>query len=302
MFKLCIIGSSEIIPLHINAAIKNNFELHSISSLNYNSLNAKKIKKKYKINKFYPDWKKCINESSQIDNICFLVAPKIEDTIKVLNYIAKYNKPTLVEKPISYDLKRFKKIKNKKNFVGYNRIFYRTVNYIKTEIKKKNFPKKVLVNVLCPETNAKKFVSNSCHIISILIYLFGNLNLKYKKFNNKIISCYLENKKAIINLSIAFNTPSNFKIEIFSNKTYFNLTPIEELREYKMLKKIKKKNLNFYKPIMCKYIDDYDKNTKPGFDYQYKLFKKFCKNQKTNIHNSMAFAKKVISLCEKIVK
>jgi predicted dehydrogenase len=302
MYKLCIIGSSDIIPKHIYAAQKNNFEIHSITSLNYNSLNAKKLKKKYKINKFYPDWKKCINESSQIKNICFLVAPKIEDSIRVLNYIAKYNKPTLVEKPISYDLKNFNKIKNKKNFVGYNRIFYKTVNYIKTEIKKQNFPKKVLVNVVCPETNAKTFVSNSCHIISILIYLFGKLNLKNKKANNKMISCNLENKKVHINLSIVFNAPSNFKIEIFSNKTYFNLAPIEELREYKMLKKIKKKNLNIYKPIMSKYIDDYNKSTKPGFYYQYKLFKSFCKNQKTNIHNSMAFAKNVISLCEKVVK
>ena len=302
MYKLCIIGSSDIIPKHICAAQKNKFQIHSITSLKYNSLNAKRIKIKYKISKFYADWRKCIDESSQINNICFLVAPRIEDTVKVLNYIAKFNKPTLVEKPVALNLKNLNKIKNKGNFVGYNRIFYKTVNYLKTQIKTKKLSEKVLVNVVCSERNIKTFVSNSCHIISILIYLFGKLNLKYKKANNKMISCNIENKKVHINLSVIFNTPSNFKIEIYSNKSYLNLTPIEELREYKTLKKIKKRNLNIYKPLMRKYIDDYDINLKPGFYYQYKLFKKFCKNQNTNIHNSMDFAKNVISLCEEITK
>tara|TARA_B100001057_G_scaffold491342_1_gene581363 strand:+ start:805 stop:1716 length:912 start_codon:yes stop_codon:yes gene_type:complete len=300
MYKLCIIGSSDIIPKHIYAAQKNKFQIHSITSLKYNSLNAKRIKKKYKINKFYADWRKCIYESSQIKNICFLVAPRIEDTVKVLNYIAKFNKPTFVEKPITLKAKNFNKIKNKKNFIGYNRIFYKTVNYLKTQIKTKKLPKKVLVNVICSEKNRKTFVSNSCHIISILIYLFGKLNLKNKKANNRMISCDLENEKVHINLSVIFNTPSNFKIEIYSNKSYLNLMPIEVLREYKTLKKIKKKNLNFYEPLINKYIDDYDRDLKPGFYCQYKLFKKFCKNQNISIHNSINFAKSVISLCERI--
>ena len=300
MYKLCIIGSSDIIPKHIYAAQKNKFQIHSITSLKYNSLNARRIKKKYKINKFYADWKKCVNESSQIDNICFLVAPKIEDTVKVLNYIAKFNKPTLVEKPVALSLKNFNKIKNKRNFVGYNRIFYKTINYLKSQIKTKKLSEKVLVNVVCPEKDTKTFISNSCHIIAILIFLFGHLKLKNKKANNKMITCILENKKAHINLSVIFKAPTNFKIEIYSNNLYLNLTPIEELREYKILKKIKKENLNIYIPVINKYIEDYDRNLKPGFYDQYRLFKKFCKNQNIDIHNSINFARNVFSLCKKI--
>ena len=71
MYKLCIIGSSDIIPKHICAAQKNKFELYSITSLKYNSLNAQKIKKKFKIKKFYSNWKQCVNESAKIKNICF---------------------------------------------------------------------------------------------------------------------------------------------------------------------------------------------------------------------------------------
>ena len=55
-------------------------------------------------------------------------------------------------------------------------------------------------------------------------------------------------------------------------------------------------------PVLNKYVHDYDKNSKPGFIDQYKLFKKFCNNNKITIRNSLPFAKYVISLCEKIAR
>ena len=301
MYKLCIIGSSDIIPKHIYAAQKNKFEVHSITSLNFNSLNAKKIKKRFKIKRFFSNWKECVQQSSKIKNICFLVAPRIEDTVKVLKFLSKYKKPIIVEKPIAYNSKKLDQIKNDKIFIGYNRIFYKTVNYIKSKYVKKN-NERIFVNVVCPEANKKNFISNSCHIISVLIYLFGNLKLKVKISNKKMISCLLENKKTLINLSVIFNAPTNFKIDVYTNNSFLNLSPIEELREYKRLKKFKKKNLNIYNPVLSKYVHDYDKNSKPGFIYQYKLFKKFCSNNKITIQNSLPFAKYVISLCEKIAK
>lgn len=301
MYKLCIIGSSDIIPKHIIAAQKNKFKLHSITSLNFNSSNAKKIKKKFKIKRFYSNWKECVQETSKIKNTCFLVAPRIEDTVKVLKFLSKYKKPIIVEKPIAHNLKKLNQIKNDKIFVGYNRIFYKTVNYIKTKYVKNNTGK-IFVNVVCPEISKRNFISNSCHIISILIFLFGKLKLKIKISNKKMISCLLENKKTLINLSVIFNAPTNFKIDLYANGSFLKLSPIEELREYKKLKKIKKKNLNIYNPVLSKYIHDYDKNSKPGFNYQYKLFKKFCNNHKITIQNSLPFAKYVMSLCEKIVK
>ena len=215
-----------------------------------------------------------MQQSSKIKNICFLVAPRIEDTVKVLKFLSKYKKPIIVEKPIAYNSKKLDQIKNDKIFIGYNRIFYKTVNYIKSKYVKKN-NERIFVNVVCPEANKKNFISNSCHIISVLIYLFGNLKLKVKISNKKMISCLLENKKTLINLSVIFNAPTNFKIDVYTNNSFLNLSPIEELREYKRLKKFKKKNLNIYNPVLNKYVHDYDKNSKPGFIDQYKLFKNF---------------------------
>ncbi len=300
MYNLCIIGSSDIISKHLTAASKNGFKLYAITSLKHNSKNARNLKRKFKIKKFFPDWKTCIKKCSKIKNISFLVAPRIEDTIKVLNYISDFNKPTIVEKPISTQLKKLKTIKNKNFFVGYNRIFYKSVNYIKKEyLNKKN---SCVLNVICPERNKKSFITNSCHIISILIYLFGDLNVQIIKKNKRVILCVLKNKNVNINLLVVFNAPTNFKIDFFIGNTHLKLSPIEELTEYKSLTKIRKKNLSLYKPIVNKFINDYDINLKPGFNSQYKLFKKYCQKKIKTIPNSYDFAEKILKTCEKIAK
>ena len=114
--------------------------------------------------------------------------------------------------------------------------------------------------------------------------------------------CVLKNKNVNINLSVVFNAPTNFKIDFFIGNTHLKLSPIEELTEYKGLKKIRKKNLNLYKPVLSKSINDYDINLKPGFNSQYKLFKKFCQRKTKKIPNSYDFAEKVLKTCEKIAK
>ena len=158
-----------------------------------------------------------------------------------------------------------------------------------------------MISVNCPEKDKKKFIDNSCHIVSILIYCFGNLRIlkKYKKKNH--ITCVLENKKKIlIHLKIVFNEPSNFSITSSSMKKKINLCPIEELTEYRELKIIKKKNYNFYKPSSIKKIDDYNINFKPGFYNQYKQFKKFSKKNNKVINDAL-FARNVLRLTKKIV-
>ena len=300
MAKLCIIGSSNIVSQHLVAAKYIGFELHSISSLNKKSKNTFKLKKKFKIKKVYKDWSKCVEECGKIEDISFLIAPRIKDTIKVLKKVIKHKKPILVEKPVTEDIKKFDKniIYSKDIFVGYNRLFYKTVNYLK-----KNISTATLINVNCPELNKKKFITNSCHIISILIYIFGNLRIikKYKRKNNLI--CILESKnKVLVNINIIYGSPSNFTISANLNKKKIELSPIEELFEYEKISIKKKKNYNFYKPIIKNTIKEYSHKFKPGFLLQYKKFYTFSQNRHNKIQNDMIFAKKVLDLTKKIVE
>jgi len=298
MSKLCIIGSSSIVTQHLKAAKAVGFSLYGITSLNINSKNTLKLKKKFRIKKIYKNWKRCIEENGKIKDMNFLIAPRIQDTIKVINKVLIYKKPIMVEKPISRNIKDFSEsiLKSKKIFVGYNRIFYKTVNYLK-----KNLSPSSLISVNCPEKDKKKFIDNSCHIISILIYCFGNLRIlkKYKRKNH--IICILENKKkTLIHLKIVFNAPSNFSITSSSMKRTIDLCPIEELTEHKKLKMIRKINYNFYKPSLTKKIRDYDINFKPGFYNQYREFKKFSKRN-NKIINDIVFARNVLRLTKKLV-
>ena len=298
MLKLCIIGSSEIVDHHLMVAKKLGFSLYAISSTRKNSLNAKKKFKKFEIKKYFSNYRDLIKETSKLKNVCYLVAPRIKDTLKILYDLDYVNSPILVEKPISTSVRAFSaKINKKKNiFVGYNRIFYETTRYLKL-IKISNS----LVNITCPEKNEYTFVTNSCHIISILVYLFKELRLikkiKSKYFINVI---FKSEKNNYINLCVFYNLKTNFKIEINNTNYFISQTPIEQIKIYKKLEILRKKHRNFYIPKLYKKINC-NENFKPGFINQMKEFKEFAKNKNFKIDNNMLFAKKVMKICNQIL-
>lgn len=299
MLKLCIIGSSEIVDHHLMVAKKLGFSLYAISSTRKNSLNAKKKFKKFEIKKYFSNYRDLIKETSKLKNVCYLVAPRIKDTLKILYDLDSVNSPILVEKPISTSVRAFSaKINKKKNiFVGYNRIFYETTRYLKL-IKISNS----LVNITCPEKNEYTFVTNSCHIISILVYLFKELRLikkiKSKYFINVI---FKSEKNNYINLCVFYNLKTNFKIEINNTNYFISQTPIEQIKIYKKLEILRKKHRNFYIPKLHKKINC-NENFKPGFINQMKEFKEFAKNKNFKIDNNILFAKKVIKICNQILR
>ena len=130
MIKVCIIGSSEIVYHHIKAMLKNNIQLYSICSTRKNSVNSINLKKKFNIQHHYDDWKECINKSIKEKNIFFLVCPRIKDTFKIVLYLAQRKQKIFSEKPLSLKINELKKLIkfNKQIFIGYNRIFYKSLN------------------------------------------------------------------------------------------------------------------------------------------------------------------------------
>tara|TARA_E500000178_G_scaffold355205_1_gene426975 strand:+ start:10751 stop:11653 length:903 start_codon:yes stop_codon:yes gene_type:complete len=300
MFKACIIGSSKIVYHHINAIQANNIELYSICSTRKISKNSKNIQKKFNIPKIFDNWKKCIDEVSKEKNVFFLVCPRVNDTFKIVKYIVLKKKIVFCEKPLSLNPKEIKSLFPfmKYVFIGYNRIFYKSVQYLK-----KLSLSDSQISVTCPEQSKKSFLLNSCHILSILIFVFNKLEIKFKIENKNFIYCVLEdNKKNLISLSINFKTPSTFGITIKNDKKDIKLNPIETMVIYNKITLMKKKNLNFYYQKKQFEIDLNKEKGKPGFFRQYKEFKKTLLKGKVNKNADLKLAFEVMNLGKKIVK
>lgn len=297
--KLSIFGSSKIINHHLTAAKKNSFEIFSICTSNKNSKNVNVLAKKFNINKVFYDWKKFIKNSYE-NNCCVLIAGRIKDNKKVLTHCLKHNLKVLIEKPLFTSSKHFKKFFNyKKNiFVGYNRTYYRNIFEIK-KIISKNSPQNIIIK--CPEANIKDIALNTCHVISMLYILFGSIYLVKKiKSKNSIFCIFISKKKIPIYIHINFGIPDNFSFEFNFKSKRITLCPLETLIIYDKLEKKEFKDSNVYYPRISKILNEYKlSKLKPGFDLQYKNFRQFVKNQKSNFINIID-AKEIISICNKI--
>jgi len=298
--KLSVFGSSEIIQHHIKAAKKNSFQIYGIFTSNPKSINVKKLSKKFQIDKIYYSWKSLLDDSKK-NGCSVLIAGRLKDNEKILEYAITKNIKILIEKPIFTSSEKFDKFINyKKNiFVGYNRIFYNGISKLK-KIILKNRPYNMILK--CPEINKQNILLNTCHIISIIYYFFGKIEL-VKKINNKnsIFCIFKTRENIIIIINISFNSVDNFSFELNFNNLRAKQEPIERLTIYNKLKKINYKNTTIYKPKNSLIINEYSSNNlKPGFDNQYKSFKKFVRNKKTNFIN-ISQAKSIICICEKII-
>tara|TARA_Y100000389_G_C17319462_1_gene442252 strand:- start:48 stop:950 length:903 start_codon:yes stop_codon:yes gene_type:complete len=297
--KLSIFGTSEIINHHIQAAKKNSFEIFSICTSNKNSKNIFKLAKKYKIKNVFFNWKNFIL-NSYLNNCSVLIAGRIKDNKKILTYALKHNLKILIEKPIFITSKEFNKyLKFKKNiFVGYNRIYFHNVIELK-KIVSNNAPHNLLIK--CPETKKRNIELNTCHIISIVYFLFGRVNLIKKIKSKESIFCIFETKKKIpIYFNINFRSPDNFSFELNFTDKRIKLEPIEILIIFNKLIKKKYKNNIIYTPSPLKISSEFKlTKLKPGFELQYQNFKRFIKNQKSNFIN-IEEAKEIILTCNKI--
>ena len=148
--KIAIIGTSEITNKHIDAFKNYKKNIISISSTRKNSKNLPKFKKKYKIKNVYNNWKEGIKNAKKVKNLVFFITSRVEDNKKILKECCNTNKKIFIEKPIFDNPKDFNCfVKHKKQiFVGYNRIFYSGIRYLKKNLKLNNISN---VIVRCPE-------------------------------------------------------------------------------------------------------------------------------------------------------
>ena len=301
MKTLSIIGSSNIVDQHIECAEKCGFTLKDICTTNKKSKNISYLIKKYDFKNVYFDWKKMLKEhkkKNKNEYHHYLIAPRIKDTDLILSNFINLNKKILVEKPISLNSSTLKKYYKFNNYihVGYNRIFYESIlNLKKLKIKKS------LIRVFLPENNIDNFKKNSCHIISILVFLFGEIKLINKiKTENFIVVNFEDQKKNLINLEIFFKASDNFSLTIYNKKNTHLLKPIENYKYYNDIKRYKLNKDTLFIPKLIKSNNEFKKDKfKPGF---LKMWKSFKMSDNKSHPNNIIFAYRVMKICEKIIK
>ena len=300
MFKILFIGSSKIVEEHIKVALELKFKLFSLNSTRLNSKNEFFINKKYKFEKKFNNWKSAVDYSANKKNIVFFIASRIEDTENILKYCSKFKNKIFVEKPITYKNKII--TFNKNIFVGYNRLFFNSLKKIN-----KTFINKFYCNVVISYTIFDEVKMNISHLLSILLYLFGDLKILRKIKNGNNINIILRDKKKnLIFFNILNTSTDSYSINIISKKINYVFKPLEILNIYNSIKRNyfsgNKKKLYVTQLLIKKFNEFESNNFKPGFLNQMINFKNFCYKKNKKIFNNINFANKVINLSHKMLK
>ena len=274
MFKILFIGSSKIVEEHIKVALELKFKLFSLNSTRLNSKNELFINKKYKFEKKFNNWKSAVDYSANKKNIVFLIASRIEDTENILKYCSKFKNKIFVEKPITYKNKII--TFNKNIFVGYNRLFFNSLKKIN-----KTYINKFYCNVVISYTIFDEVKMNISHLLSILLYLFGDLKILRKIKNGNNINIILRDKKKnLIFFNILNTSTDSYSINIISKKINYVFKPLEILNIYNSIKRNyfsgNKKKLYVTQLLIKKFNEFESNNFKPGFLNQMINFKNFC--------------------------
>ena len=308
--KVGFIGSGDISRFHINALLNNKFNIEAIGT-RPGSANCLKFAQSVNLSNKYckNGWKEVLKK--EVDAFCICV--DIGETPNILFNALKLGKPIFVEKPISFHLREFEKlVKNpmKDNiFVGYNRRYYNSIKFLKKICDNSITGGTVFVNIPDSIPGHKQFLTNSCHIIDLLIYVLGDFQIlesiirtNKSQIDFSAISALCKTNKWSILLNAHSGTPANFSITINIDDMVYDLKPIEKLTIYSGIEVVEpsiKDPIRRYIPKIKESLEEPNK-FKPGFNSMYKNFAKFINNEKAEFC-SIYDAEKTVKKCWELI-
>lgn len=239
--KIALVGSGSIATEYCKVINYFDHEVLLLITKN-NSQKSEILKNKYGIRKHFFNIEKIIEYKDIIDAI--IVATPWDKNNDILLKLIKFRKPILIEKPIIFTTKSFKKFNSlnknyqKKIHISFNRNFYDFVPII-IKYLKKNKDALIIANlsdtyekILSKRGNKiKKYLLEyiTSHWISFLYMLTKNLNMNLKLNSNlkkqKNLKSFIfsmekkgveSSKKILINLIP--DVPKNLSIEFFLKK------------------------------------------------------------------------------------
>jgi len=315
LIRLGIVGAGSIVQSHIDAAKLSGFSPIAICGRK-GSIRATKIAKANHGLLAVAS----LSEFLQLELDAILIAVSTEDAAGVLEKCIESNLPILIEKPITSDpeiLKRLNGLASGQVRVGYNRRFYSSVSRLKEELIHQNG----LVQVIIPELSIARnstveervsaVLENSVHILDLLCYLFGEVNIVQKNVikNRDNFDCI--NAQVILgdhfigSINIIFEASENSSVKCWTQGKSLELMPIENFKESTKMKLVLPSASfpvkRYEKVFEAWEIDEDDKIVKPGFLRQYKEFKTFIAGAPSNKLATLQDALNAINLACSLV-
>ena len=237
------IGCGNIAHFHADALKALDVSIVAVTARE-NSPNIIPFSEKYNIKHQYTQWEAMV-EKEALDALW--VVASWDQMDQLLLPLIKSGIPLLLEKPVALTSAKIQEaidlhVGTKQYIqVGYNRRFYPFIDEIKSIIENGEL-RSVFVEI--PESVDLKninfadnlWVINSSHLIDLLVYFVGPLDIKYK--DQKILSgseipssfnAMLETENNVpVHLIAEWNTSNNFGITFFVDKKSIILKPLEK--------------------------------------------------------------------------
>lgn len=322
--KVSFVGCGKVAHFHLQALRQLGIEVISVCG-RQDSENAKFFAKQYDIPRVYSSWSDLLSNEKpdafwivahwqQIHN---LLVPFIETGI-----------PCFFEKPVALTPRKIEeaiRVRDRhktKVLVGYNRRFYDFIAEVKDFISghevlaaQVNIPELIRKYILDNELEIIKnlWIYNSAHVLDLLYYLVGDLEIKalYKKNDaglglpvsfNGIMRATKRNFP--IHLIANWGTAGNFEIIFYCKGHMVKLSPLEKMSIYsgvQVSEPTAQCPIRVFSPILQKesYVDTH---FKPGFLRQAQNFIDTCimgKSENTQAA-TLEDALKITTLCQKI--
>ena len=283
------IGCGNIAHSHADVLKSLGINISAVSARK-KSPNIGPFSEKYNIQSQYIQWQEMV-KNEELDALW--VVASWDQIDAMLIPLIETGTPLFLEKPIALSSDRIEdaiEVHNRtKQYiqVGYNRKFYPFMNELKSIIEDgelrsvlMEIPESVDLNHIDSANNL--WVINSSHIIDLLIYFVGPINLKYK--NNQILkennipssfNAVLETEQGKpIHISAEWNTSNNFGLTFAVDDKRIVLKPLEIASIYEGFNVIEPSGTLPVRQYIPKKSAEYfcDGKFKPGFYEQAEYF------------------------------
>jgi len=296
-----VIGAGPITDFHVRALLDCGFRPQAVAA-RPGSIRASELATRFGFLSCYGDWREVLDQP--LDALAILTPP--EPTPEILT-AAMQNTigPILVEKPVSLKPETVERLADlpgaNRVLVGYNRRCYSSTEQMSDFLDSQEGPLTVTATVPelsttqhpSPDMRARAFLSNTVHILDLLLYLFPGITVGDiirqegpRGVQSLIALVQGDRNGAPISgsLTVTFGVPGNFRIQVTSDEELALMSPIEVFRRASDMSVSEPDTGNPIRTYTPKWVEPRilsqdDRDYKPGFAQQARVLRRAVDNK-----------------------